>query len=85
MKTVTILIVGFTSYVVIGTLFEAFFFCLYNICFPFYSRASILMSIFPTSWQSEEREHVDVYYTFNVCMLYSLVFFSFNPFRMIRL
>ena len=30
MKTVTILIVGFTSYVVIGTLFEAFFFCLYN-------------------------------------------------------
>ena len=30
MKTVTILIVGFTSYVVIGTLFEAIFFSLYN-------------------------------------------------------
>ena len=30
MKTVTILIVGFTSYVVIGTLFETLFFCLYN-------------------------------------------------------
>ena len=30
MKTVTILIVGFTSYVVIGTLFEAIFFTLYN-------------------------------------------------------
>ena len=30
MKTVIILIVGFTSYVVIGTLFEAIFFSLYN-------------------------------------------------------
>ena len=30
MKTVTILIVGFTSYVLIGTLFEAIFFSLYN-------------------------------------------------------
>ena len=30
MKTVTSLVVGFTSYVVIGTLFEAIFFSLYN-------------------------------------------------------
>ena len=30
MKTITFLVVGFSSYVVIGTLFEAIFFTLYN-------------------------------------------------------
>ena len=45
MKTVTILIVGFTSYVVIGTLFEAIFFSLYNSSYHPFAKILVCASI----------------------------------------